>query len=154
RDDLVMEDNGVRTGRKKWIQEESWIYDHEVNLKRQARDGPEPMHDHRPHAQVWDEVAVHHIDVDSSGAAQFALMDLLTQAGEIGGKDGRCNVNHDDLPGVRYMACSTSVDIILRTRGGFPCVLSIASTTCSAKLRFRMRFTMGPKPRGRAKIFQ
>src|SRR5439155_26484340 len=43
--------------------------------------------------EVWDEVTVHHVDLDAIGAGLLCLLDLLRQSTDVGGEDRRDNLN-------------------------------------------------------------
>jgi len=66
--------------------------DHQVHVDRRgntvlAQGGA----DHRANGQVGNVVVVHDIEVDDVGTRSQYLVDVFTQAGEIGGEDGGGN---------------------------------------------------------------
>ncbi|MNN56325.1 hypothetical protein D3C81_1712470 [compost metagenome] len=64
--------------------------DHQVGVDRRADAVlAQGAADHRADGQVGHVVVVHHVEVDDVGAGGENLVDLLAQAGEIGGEDRR-----------------------------------------------------------------
>ena len=81
------------------------VLDHQVDFQRQAGDRAQRLDDERPHADVGDELAVHDVHVDAVGAGAFGLLDLLAQAGEVGGEDGRGDLHSVGHGGVSWGCC-------------------------------------------------
>src|SRR5205814_386537 len=61
------------------------------------------------HAQVRDEVAVHHVDVQPVGAGPLDGRHLLAEPGEVGRQDRGCYVGHGSSS-VRTLAVGRSGD--------------------------------------------
>ena len=86
-----MNDQRIRPGLDEPVEEPAGVLDHQVNFQRKVRDRAQPLDDHRPHAEIGDEVSVHHVDVDAVGPGRGDLADELTEPGEVGGEDGGGN---------------------------------------------------------------
>ncbi len=61
--------------------------DHEVHVDGQPGGAPAGLDHHRAEADVRDEPAVHHVDVDDPGPAPLDGGDLVGQVAEVGGED-------------------------------------------------------------------
>jgi hypothetical protein len=83
--DLQMKNESIRPGFHKPLDELLGIRDHQVNFKRFTRDGTEPFHHDRPHAQIWYEVTIHDVDVDTIRAGIIHFSNEFPQAREIRG---------------------------------------------------------------------
>jgi len=65
------------------------LFDHQMTVERELRDGAARLHDHRPERDVRDEMTVHHVDVDPVRSGSFDRGDGVRQSGKVRGKDGR-----------------------------------------------------------------
>ena len=86
-----VDDERIRAGFHEAIEETAGILHHQVNFERPFGDGSQPLHDHRPHAEIRNEVAVHHIDMNAIRPGRIDLANELAQPREIGGEDGGCD---------------------------------------------------------------
>ena len=68
-----------------------WLLDHQMRIQRKFRGAAAGLHDDRPHRQVRDEAAVHHVHVDPVRARGFASRQVRAEAGEVCGKNGGGN---------------------------------------------------------------
>jgi hypothetical protein len=59
------------------------ILDHQMAIKRQIGDRPQRLNHGRTEGDVWDEVSVHHVDVDDASAASFGRLHLFGEMGEV-----------------------------------------------------------------------
>ena len=70
--------------------------DHQVHVERQARVRAQRLQHQRAEAEVGDEMAVHDVQVQPVGAGGLDRLDLVAQAGEVGGQqaggDGQATV--------------------------------------------------------------
>ena len=51
--------------------------------------------DRRSHGEIGNKVPVHDVDMDHADAGLLYNANFLTQASEIGGEDGRNNLEHE-----------------------------------------------------------
>ncbi len=65
------------------------VLHHEVGLEQDGGVGPAGGDDIRSEGEVGHEAAVHHVPLDAVDTGRLEGRDLLTQAGEVGGQDGR-----------------------------------------------------------------
>ncbi len=86
-----MDGQVIRARVRESLQQTLGVFDHQVNVQRQFGGAAAGFHDDRPHGQVGDKMAVHHIHVDPVGAGRFTGGDLLPQAQEVRRQDGGGN---------------------------------------------------------------
>jgi hypothetical protein len=70
-------------------------------IKRELGHTARRLDCQRPHRDIRDKATVHHIDVEVISPGGFGFGDLITEAREIGGKEGRGNTDrqrHCDSP--------------------------------------------------------
>ena len=68
-----------------------WLLDHQMHIQRQLGGALVGLDQERPHRDVRDEVAIHHIHVDPVGAGGFTGRDILPQTQVIRRDNGRSN---------------------------------------------------------------
>src|SRR6185503_1088911 len=65
------------------------LFDHEMHVERPSGDALDGADDRRADRDIWDEVPVHHVDVNQIGAAAFRGGNVTTEGREIGRQDRR-----------------------------------------------------------------
>src|SRR5687767_10775401 len=60
------------------------VCDHEVDVERQFGDLSERCDDRRTDGQIWDEMSIHHIDVQKVGSRTFHSCYFIGQSGKVG----------------------------------------------------------------------
>ncbi len=81
----------VRARFRELVEEAQRIDDHEVNVQRNRSEPTHGLNEDRSEGEIWDELSVHHVDVEEVCSRAGHARDLVSQAGEIGGQDGRAN---------------------------------------------------------------
>src|SRR4029077_7287884 len=69
------------------------ILDHQVAVKGKVGDFAQGLHNRRSNRQVWDEMAVHDIDMDHRTTPLGGTADLISQMGEVRRQNRRCKVD-------------------------------------------------------------
>ena len=82
-----MERDGLRFRRDEAIDVAGRLRDHQVHVERQHGQTPESRHHVGPEGDVVDEVAVHHVEVQSIGTGALHLVDDAVEAAEVGIED-------------------------------------------------------------------
>ena len=82
-----VDEKRIGAGLGKFVEEKIRVRNHQVRFQRQARHGPQRLHDRRAHRNVGHEVSVHDIDVDPVGPGLLRLGHLLAQTGEVSRED-------------------------------------------------------------------
>ena len=89
---LPVHDQRVRAGGRELLDAPLGPLDHQVHVEHAAavvHEVAQRVHDQRPDRDRRHEVAVHHVHVDHARARVHHLLDLLAEAGEVGGEDRR-----------------------------------------------------------------
>ncbi len=84
---LCMDRNGVGPGRCEIGKIGIGRRDHQVKIERLFGARPDVPDHRRTEGDVRHEMSVHHIEMDPVGAGSVDRLDLLAEAGEIGGED-------------------------------------------------------------------
>ena len=79
----------VCAGSNEVFEQRVWMGHHEVHVDGQLGGASYGFDDERADGDVGDEVAVHHVDVDPSGAGELGGSYLIVEVSEVGGEDGR-----------------------------------------------------------------
>ena len=64
------------------------FFDHQMHIERKFGDSLAGFDDERSHADVGDEVTIHHINMQPVRAGGFARRDLFTEARKICSENG------------------------------------------------------------------
>ena len=91
---LDVERDDVRAGLSEGLDLRLGMLDHQVDIEDALRCLAQALDDRRAQRDVRHVRAVHDIDVDVIGAGVRDTLDLIGQVSKIGGKDGRCNLDH------------------------------------------------------------
>ena len=79
-----------------------------MDIEREFRGAATSLHHERPHRDVGDEAAVHHVHVDPVRARGFAGREVRAEAGEIGGEDGG---GDERFHGFHALGCKAGVTL-------------------------------------------
>src|SRR5262249_27052266 len=85
--------NQVRAGSRESFDVLVGVGDHQVAVEREVSHPPSRFDDQRSYRDVWNEVAVHHVDVNQSGPASLDSLYLFAKHREVGGKNRRRDAN-------------------------------------------------------------
>ena len=93
---LLVHDDHVGAGGRELARRTLRMLDHEVHVEQRAGAVDERLQrldDQRSDGDVGHEVAVHDVDVDDARAGVEHRLDVVAQAAEVGGQDGRRDVD-------------------------------------------------------------
>ena len=78
-----MHRDAIATGVKEFVEILGGITDHQVGIEWEVGEFSESRDYDRAISKVWDEVAVHHIQVKQVGASGFEQFDLAVQVAKV-----------------------------------------------------------------------
>ena len=70
------------------------ITDHQMDVKRNGGVGTQRLYNGRAKREIWDEMPIHHIDMQPICTAFFHAGKLLAHARKVTGEDGGRNFYH------------------------------------------------------------
>ena len=86
---FLVDGNPVGAGFGKFLDEEVGILDHEVAIEGNFKKFPQRPHNGRADGEIWDEVAVHDVQMEDRAAALDGLLCIAAKLREVGGKNRR-----------------------------------------------------------------
>ena len=111
--DFEMKYESVGARFQKAVEKLSWVFDHQMHFERKSSDRSQALDNCRPHAEIRDEVTIHHIDVNSIGPTMSCFKNEFSESGEIRSQNRRCDRDHKSQAGVKRIREKKGVGIIL-----------------------------------------
>ncbi len=90
---FLVDDNRVSACKSDALDEILGRLDHEVGFKLKLGDGAEGFESRSAKSNIRNESAVHYVNLDAIDTGAFRFADLFTKSHEVGGEDGRSDVD-------------------------------------------------------------